>query len=104
MMKIATLGAAAVFAALTFTAATAPAQAGGMSFGLGGLGGHDSDFGVEFEIEPEDFIVEEVEEVDEDSDLSDHVAWCSERYQTYNEETDMYFYAPGKQRRCVSPG
>ena len=37
MMKIATLGVAAVFAALTFTAATtAPAQAGGISFGIGG--------------------------------------------------------------------
>ena len=102
-MKIATLGVAAVFAALTFTAATAPAQAGGISFGFGGdydFGSDhwDDDYGVEFEIDTEDFVVDE-----DDSDISGHVAWCESKYQTYDEDTDMYFYAPGKQTYCISP-
>jgi len=113
MMKFATLGVAAVFAALTFTAVTtAPAQAGGISFGFGGGDyGWDSDYGwddddyggIVVEIDPEDFIVEEDDDDDDDDDSS-HVSWCKRQYQTYDEDTDMYFYAPGKQRHCNSPG
>ena len=32
-----------------------------------------------------------------------HVHWCESRYRTYNRYTDLYFYEPGKQRRCRSP-
>lgn len=101
-MKIATLGVAAVFAALTFTAATAPAQAGSISFGFGDFdsdyGWDDEDIGIEFEVDTEDFVVDE-----DDSDKSEHVTWCEKKYQTYDEDTDMYFYAPGKQTYCISP-
>jgi hypothetical protein len=105
MRKIATLGVAAVFAALSFTAATAPAQAGGISFGFGG--GYD-DFGYDHwddddygggiyvEIDPDDYVVE-----DDGDDR--HTEWCESHYQTYDEDTDMYFYKPGKQTRCISP-
>ena len=106
MRKIATLGVAAVFAALTFTAATAPAQAGGISFGFGGYDDYgwdndwdDDDYGIVVEIDPDDYVV------DEDEDDGDyHVSWCKSHYQTYDEDTDMYFYAPGKQKYCNSPG
>lgn len=32
-----------------------------------------------------------------------HVHWCKNRYQTYNASTNLYYYAPGLQRHCVSP-
>jgi hypothetical protein len=109
MMKIATLGVAAVFAALTFTAATAPAQAGGISFGFGDYdddfgfdsdyGWDDDDYGIVVEIDPEDYVMDG----DEDDD-DYHVTWCKNHFQTYDEDTDMYFYAPGKQKHCNSPG
>jgi hypothetical protein len=110
MRKIATLGVAAVFAALSFTAATAPAQAGGISFGFGDYDGDfdfgydhwdDDDYGIVVEIDPDDYIVE-----DDDYDASDsdnHTDWCEAQYQTYDADTDMYFYKPGKQKRCISP-
>jgi hypothetical protein len=108
MRKIATLGVAAVFAALSFATITAPAQAGGISFGFGGYDddfGYDNDWdddyggGVYVEIDPDDYVVED------DSDDGDdrHTAWCESHYQTYDEDTDMYFYAAGKQKRCISP-
>ena len=107
MKKIATLGVAAVFAALTFTAVSAPAQAGGISFGFGGYDDDfgfdhwddDDDYGIVVEIDPDDYIVDE-----DDDDDSYHVSWCKSHYQTYDEDTDMYFYAPGKQKHCNSPG
>lgn len=33
-----------------------------------------------------------------------HVAWCSQRYRTYNPATDTYFARRGVAARCVSPG
>ncbi len=32
-----------------------------------------------------------------------HVRWCEANFKTYNRYTDMYYYKPGKQRRCNSP-
>ncbi|HEX9905552.1 MAG TPA: hypothetical protein VGA77_11360 [Propylenella sp.] len=32
-----------------------------------------------------------------------HVQWCAGAYVTYNPATNLYFYAPGKQRHCDSP-
>ncbi|MHA1158797.1 MAG: hypothetical protein ACTSP2_08655 [Alphaproteobacteria bacterium] len=32
-----------------------------------------------------------------------HVQWCEDRFQTYDTTTDLYYYAPGKQRHCASP-
>lgn len=106
MKKFVTLGIAAAFAALSFTAVTtAPAHAGGISFGFGGFDDgfdygdwDDDDVGVVIEIDPEDFEVDT-----DDGDTDRHVEWCEEHYTTYNEDTDMYFYKPGKQKRCISP-
>jgi len=108
MKKLVTLGLAAAFAALSFTAATAPAQAGGISFGFGGYSDDwgydhwDDDYyggGVYVEIDPDDYD-------DDDyggSDWDKHVSWCENHFQTYDEDTDMYFYKPGKQKHCDSP-
>lgn len=32
-----------------------------------------------------------------------HIHWCKSHYKTYNPDTDLYYYAPGLQRQCVSP-
>lgn len=104
MRKILALGAAAAFAAFSLTMTAVPASAGGISFGFGG-GDWDDDYGggIVLEFDTEDMYVPEVEyETDYDSD-DRHTDWCESQYQTYDEDTDLYFYAPGKQRQCISP-
>lgn len=101
MRKIVTFGIAAVFATLPLAMTTIPANAGGISFGFGGIGHHyyhDGwyDSGIVIEVEPEDMD-------DEDTDWEKHVSWCDDQFETYDEDTDMYFYASGKQKHCISP-
>lgn len=102
MRKFVTLGIAAVFAALPLAMTTMPANAGGISFGFGDFGydGYDhwdDDDGIVIELDTDDIDIDDV------SDMDRHTEWCEDQYQTYDEDTDLYFYAPGKQKQCISP-
>jgi hypothetical protein len=106
MKKLLALGTAAAFAVLSLTMTAVPASAGGISFGFGGFDSDwddDYDSGIVLEFDTDDIYVPDVEyEVEDDAD-DRHVDWCEAQYQTYDEDTDMYYYAPGKQRQCISP-
>jgi hypothetical protein len=103
MRRILVAGTAALFAAFAVAASAVPASAGGISFGFGGWHDnwhhdwYDDGYG----------IVVEVPIVDEDDydgyDWEDHVEWCDDQYQTYDEESDTYAYAVGKRTRCIAP-
>jgi hypothetical protein len=98
MRKFVTLGIAAVFAALPLAMTTMPANAGGISFGFGGYGyddWYDDDIVIELDVDDID--------IDDVSDMDRHTEWCEDHFQTYDEDTDLYFYAPGKQKHCESP-
>jgi hypothetical protein len=105
MRKLLVTGAAALFATLAIAAMPATANAGGISFGFG-YGGYDDDWydyddGIVVEVP---IVVEDDYDYDDDEDDSDaHTEWCEEHYQTYDEDTNLYFYAIGKQKECVSP-
>jgi hypothetical protein len=105
MRKILALGAAAAFAALSLTMTAVPANAGGISFGFGGYDSDwdDYDGGIVLEFDTDDIYVPDVEyEVEDDGD-DRHVEWCEAAYDTYDADTDLYYYAIGKQRHCISP-
>jgi hypothetical protein len=105
MRKILVTGAAALFATLAIAAMPATASAGGVSFGVGyGWGGgyyggwhpYHNHVYVQVPVVVDDYN-------DDESDWDMHVEWCEDHYQTYDEDTNLYFYKPGKQKACVSP-
>lgn len=100
MRKLLMTGVATAFAAVLF-AAPAGAQ---FQFGYDD---DDDDYGGGVTIEVPIYDDDDNDyEDDDDYDGgygNDHVTWCKNHYQTYDEDTDLYYYAAGKQRHCNSP-
>jgi BA14K-like protein len=98
MRKLLIAGAAALFTALAVAGTTAPANAFGFSIGYG-----DSDWGDD----DDGFVVElpiySTDDADDQDDDAQHVAWCEGHYNSYDEDSDTYAYAPGKRTTCVAP-
>jgi hypothetical protein len=119
MKRVLATSVATVLSAVLFAAAPAPVIAGGVSFEFGGGdydvdpfdygGGYDydddddDDSGITIQIEPPDVDVDEDDDDGDDDEDDLHVAWCHNHYQTYDESTNLYYYAIGKQRECNSP-
>jgi hypothetical protein len=112
MKKLLATAAVTTFIALASIAATsAPASAGGISFGtsFGGFDfdddgyGWDDDSDFEISIEVPSYDDEDEDEDDDGSYPSAHTDWCDNHYQTYDEDSNLYFFKPGKQTQCVSP-
>ena len=107
MNRLLTASAATLLTIASIAASTAPASAGSVYFGFGGghgpwFDGYDPwdnhsgyNSGIYVDVSP---VI-----VDGGSDWDAHVDWCEDQYQTYDPSTDLYFYAPGKQKRCNSP-
>ena len=95
---VATAVATSLIAAASVAATTAPASAG-FYFGLGhGFGFHGyHGYGYTPHVYVEAPVYDE-----DDSGWDQHAAWCS-RYKTWDEDTNLYYYAVGKQRPCISP-
>jgi hypothetical protein len=108
MKKLLATGVATLFAATLLAATAVPASAGGFSIGIG-AGGYDSDDDWDDDWDDDSDIVIEVPTYTEDDDdddeemNSDHREWCENEYKTYDAETNLYYYAVGKQRECDSP-
>jgi len=110
MRKILVTASAALFATLAVAALPTSASAGGISVGFGyGYGGYNDDWYdyhhgvvVEVPIVVEDDDYDDYDDYD-DEDSDAHTEWCEENYKTYDEDTNLYFYKPGKQKECVSP-
>lgn len=87
--------------------AATPASAGGFGLYVGGYGwggGYHHGWGHHYA--PEIYVDVEPsysEPVYAETAGDPHTAWCIDRFQTYDPQTDLYFYAPGKQRHCNSP-
>lgn len=97
MSKLLTTGIAAIFSIGMLTMVAAPANAFGFGFG----GGHHH--GIDFEFDLDDLPDLDVSDDDDDDVTDAHTEWCDAHYKTYDEDTNLYYYAPGKQRECVSP-
>jgi hypothetical protein len=100
MRKLLMTGISTAFAAALF-AAPASAQ---FQFGYDD---DDDNYGGGVTIEIPIYEEDDYDEDDDEDDYSggggDHADWCDERYQTYDRSTNLYYYAPGKQRECDSP-
>jgi hypothetical protein len=99
MRKLLMSGVATAFAAALF-AAPASAQ---FEFGYDD---DDDDYGGGITIEVPVYEEPDDDEDEDDDDYSgggDHEDWCDNQYQTYDRGTNLYYYAPGKQRECNSP-
>jgi hypothetical protein len=93
MSKILATVAAGLIAVVSVATMSVPANASGISFSFGN-GHHGVD--LVFEVPVYDYD-------DDDYDWDDHVDWCDDHYQTYDEDTDTYAYAPGLRTRCIAP-
>jgi hypothetical protein len=91
----------AILAAATVAVTAAPASAFSIGFG-GGYGDWDDhywpDDGVYIEFDVDDYDYD-----DSYSSWDAHVEYCEERYQTYDPDTNLYYYAVGEQTECDSP-
>ncbi len=97
-----------LIAAASVAVTAAPANAGGIYVGIGGWGsGWGPGYGYYGYHHPRVVAVPVYEDDYDDYDTGGlpeaHVDWCDDHYQTYDEDTNLYFYKPGKQRQCVSP-
>jgi hypothetical protein len=100
MRKTRAIGLAAALA--TAMLAASAASAGTFYFGFGGnhgWGHHGWDDDADVYVDVPVYVGPDYDEEDDDR----HVAWCENQYDSYDEDTDTYYYAPGKQRRCNSP-
>ena len=93
----------AILAAATVAVTAAPASAFSIGFGSGyGYDwddhGWDDDGGVYIEFDVDDYDYD-----DSYSSWDAHVDWCEEHYQTYDPDTNLYYYAVGQQTECDSP-
>ena len=93
----------AILAAATVAVTAAPASAFSIGFGTDfGYGDwddhhwHDDGVYIEFDVDDYDYD-------DSYSSWDAHVEYCEERYQTYDPDTNLYYYAVGQQTECDSP-
>jgi hypothetical protein len=98
MRKIFAAAIATTVIAAASVAATAPASAGSFNLHIGGFGWGAPYYGGYY---PAPVVVAPAPVYG--NSWQAHVNWCSSHYVTYNPSTDLYFYAPGKQRHCNSP-
>ena len=95
----------AIVAAATVAITAAPASAFSIGFGSDfGHGDwddhywHDDGVYIEFDVDDYDYDYD-----DSYSNWDAHVDYCEERYQTYDPDTNLYYYAVGEQTECDSP-
>jgi hypothetical protein len=99
MRKIFAAAIATTVIAAASVAATAPASAGSFNLHIGGFGWGNPYYGGYYTPAPVYVAPAPVYT----GGWQAHVNWCSNHYVTYNPATDLYFYAPGKQKHCNSP-
>ncbi len=97
-----------MIAAASVAATTAPANAGNFSVHIGGWshggwgpGWHPGGWG--YNAYAPVHVVPVTPTYHVGGGLTPHQQWCVGNFKTYDLNTNLYFYAIGKQKPCVSP-